>query len=370
MRYLLTSFLPLALMGCPKTPAPEVATPAGDVVPDPVLVSVLGEAMGGVLRVEVRCPSEAERVACMDAAVAARKEVERLNSMIDVWNTEGDIARLNTNAGNGPVSISKDTYRMLVASQVVAAASGGAFDVTIGALSGLWGIPGADLPAPEVIQDRLSRVSWNRLHVQTLEAELEDEEMSVILDGVVKGDAAGVALEQIPQQWEARVHVATEVAVRGEWEVTMDIPGVENQQAIVRVKNTVLVDSGTYIESLEIGGGHYKQVLDPRTGEMASGANVSIVAHSQGAIADALATTLRITGPDTPAVEQLGAWALLMTDDGVVEMGKRGNAVLDWRLVNPDEASGAEDSSPAEGAEIEEEVAEEPPAQPEAAPEE
>jgi thiamine biosynthesis lipoprotein ApbE len=92
------------------------------------------------------------------------------------------------------------------------------------------------------------------------------------------------------------------------------------------VRDTVLVASGVH------RNGPLDGAIDPRTGKPSPGGSWAVATHKQGAIADALATTLLVTGPDTSVVDQLGAWALLMTDDGWVEIGGRTASVQSWSV--------------------------------------
>ena len=80
------------------------------------------------------------------------------------------------------------------------------------------------------------------------------------------------------------------------------------------------------------GSGALSGAIDPRTGTPSPGGLWAVAAHKQGAIADALATTLLVTGPDSPAVDQLGAWGLLMTEQGWVEVGGRTASVQSWSV--------------------------------------
>ncbi|MEC8422499.1 MAG: FAD:protein FMN transferase, partial [Myxococcota bacterium] len=306
--------LPLLAACGPKEPSPTGAAVAS---PDtlPRVITVEEEALGGVVKVDVRCPNASLEPVCKDGAAAAIREIQRIGDIADTWNnTDGDVARINAAAGGEPVAAGEDVLRMVTAGQTVAAASQGAFDITVGALSGLWDVPGADLPDRETIQERLQYVDWTRVRVAGGEVSLEGEGMGIVLGAVVKGDAADRALAHIPQDYDVKIDVGTDYIVRGEWEVEVPLPGAMPRIATFKVRDTALVTSGTWVASSTPGEGFYKQVVDARTGAKADGAAVSVVAHPRGIIADALSTTLRVTGAETSAVEVLGGWGVSFND--------------------------------------------------------
>jgi thiamine biosynthesis lipoprotein len=296
-------------------------------------VRAVGEAMGGKATVVVRCPTAVQVSVCNSAAEGALDEILRIDALTDVWSQDGDIARLNAAAGTQSVELSADAIRMLGTAQTVSASSNGAFDVTVGGVSSMWGIPGAQLPSYEEIQSRLHLVNWTYLQVDATSAMLLSENMSVVVGGVVKGDAADRALSTIPVELDAKVSIASDVSVRGVWEVQVPLPGIVETVATFKVRDTAIMTSGTFIRTDGPEGGHYAKVLDPRSGTEARGADVAIVAHPNGGIADALSTTLRVTGADTQAVSLLGGWAVVFTPDGeVVELGRRGATVRSVKL--------------------------------------
>lgn len=307
----------------PAAPATEIAKETANPV---TLVQRERQIEADTVSVQIRCPTEALSK-CEEAAEIALNEVQRLVDLSNVWNTRGDVAKLNENAGKEPVEITADTHRLLTSAQIVSAASGGAFDVTIGSISGLWGIDGIDVPEEDVLAERLQYVDWTQIALTPKTAKLNREGMSLILDGLVGGDAADSALSLVPMEWDALVNIDGDLAARGEWQVQIPVDAAHGGGNVsMWVKDTVLVASGVD------ANGTLDGAIDPRTGKPSPGGKWAVAAHKQGAIADALATTLLVTGPETPVVDQLGAWVLVMTDHGWVEVGGRTASVQSWSL--------------------------------------
>lgn len=309
------------LLACAHAPQTSAPAPEQDSI---VPATVTGEAMGGALRVVVRCP-RAEHAACLAAGVAAREEVLRLEALATDWKPEGQISALNAHAGQGAVPVSGEVAELLRTSLALAEASGGAFDPTVGALWRLWDFEAGRVPTEAERAEAVARVGWQRLTLGPEGAALADPGMAVTLGGVAQGYAAQAALGQIPARWEALVDVSGDVAVRGAWTIELQHPRRPRGEAFaaVTLRDAVLVTSGDYERAFVRDGVRYHHVLDPRTGLPSTGAMSATAVHPRGDVADGLATALMITGPDTGLAEGLGAWALLFTEAGVVERGDR-----------------------------------------------
>ncbi len=302
-------------------------------------VVVRGEAMGGPLAVTIRCPADAAEAACRAHAEAARAEVQRVETLATDWRPEGEIARLNAAAGQGPQPVSPEIAELLRTALRVSALTDGAFDVTINALWGLWDWDGHRLPDPARLAERLPLVGWRGLHVEGATAWLDRPGASVTLGGIAQGYGAARALALIPEP-EAMVDVSGDIALRGSWRVGVQHPRAEHGAlvAALTATDTVLVTSGDYEHGFVEDGVLYHHILDPRTGMPGRGAMSVTVAHPDGATCDALSTALMVLGPDPRPVEALGAWALLVLPDGrLVEMGDRGEAIRDVELAAPAE---------------------------------
>ena len=92
-------------------------------------------AMAG--RVEITLPGEDSRH--IEAAREALDEVDRLEATLTVFRATSEVAELNRSAAAGALRVGPDVFALLKQSQLVHAATGGAFDVTSMPLSRCWG---------------------------------------------------------------------------------------------------------------------------------------------------------------------------------------------------------------------------------------
>jgi FAD:protein FMN transferase len=289
----------IGLAGCPKSYVPA---------------TVDAEAMGGRVRVVIRCPDADEYIRCMDAANLARDEVHRLDQI--VTSGEGDIAKLNQSTET-VIQVADDLRTLFETANRVSSETDGAFDITVGTLAGLWDFERGTRPNPASLNARLAAVDWQQ--VRLTDAGIERPlGVKVTLGGMAQGFAAQRALALIPDQWEALVEVSGDVAVRGSWTLHIPHPRQPLGHTLARVtlRDAVIVTSGDYEQGFALDGVRYHHILDPRTGYPSNAAMSATVVHPNGAIADALATALLVTGPNVDDVDNLGAWALVIDSDG------------------------------------------------------
>ena len=72
------------------------------------------------------------------AAAAAFAEIARLDAVFSDYRSDSELSRLVERAGQAPVPVSPDLSDVLGRRQQLAEQTGGAFDITAGALTRLW----------------------------------------------------------------------------------------------------------------------------------------------------------------------------------------------------------------------------------------
>src|SRR5262245_33310404 len=114
------------------TACDTAGTPSNDPA---TLVERSRVSMGSELNLTAWTADEANATAAFEAVFA---EFDRLDALMSVWREGSDIVRLNAAAGEKPVVVSRETREVLRAARQISEWTGGKFDVTFGALSGLW----------------------------------------------------------------------------------------------------------------------------------------------------------------------------------------------------------------------------------------
>ena len=251
------------------------------------------------------------------AVAAAREAVERLDDLLSRTDSDSQIARLNTAAGDGAaVAVDPDVAELLAFSQEIARQLPGDFDITIAPVMDAWGFTTEErhVPAPDAL---------------AAAASLARAGMEVDLGAVAKGFAAREAEAAIRDAGgtSAMLDLGGNVTVIGAkedgspWRVAVKDPrDTGSYLCVLALTDVTLSTSGGYERYFEEDGVRYHHIIDPETGYPADSGLLSVtVVSADHLLADALSTALFVAGPE----EALDFWRsrddfelVLCTDQG------------------------------------------------------
>lgn len=267
--------------------------------------------------------------AVLDEAQALCESCERLFSRT---LAESDVARINA-AGGKAVSVDERTCGLVAHALEYCAASGGLFDITIGAVSQLWDFANGVVPTEGDVARALPHVGWEQVEVRGSTVRLADPDARIDLGGIAKGYITDLLCDLFAERGvrDAFVNLGGNVAVlgrneRGEaWSVGVRDPFDEAGSAIVASMRTTagsLVTSGVYERSFERDGVRYWHILDPRTGYPVRTDVVSASVFSQRSIdGDGLTKPLFMLGREEALAfvqRRDGVQALLVDENGAI----------------------------------------------------
>jgi FAD:protein FMN transferase len=229
-------------------------------------------------------------------------ESERLEAIFTTWREDGELARLNAEAGHGPQRASPELVRILLDAKRFARETRGAFDVTVGPLTALWreGERRQTMPTDAEIASARQRVGAERIRVDAERSTVALEPgMSVDLGGLAKGWALDRLGESLRAEGFHRVLLSfggSSLHARGapidapEWRVAAE------DGELLALADTDLSISSSFGQTLEIDGARFSHIVDPRTGRPIGHALWSAVAARDGAVAEAWSTALVVLG--------------------------------------------------------------------------
>lgn len=211
--------------------------------------------------------------ATLDEAVSLCQRFEDLFSR----TIEGsDVWRINS-AGGAPVTVADETADLVAQSPEYSEASGGLFDVTIGAVSSLWDFKNEVVPAPEDVARALPHVGYHNLLVSGNQVTLADPDARIDLGGIAKGYIADRLCDLFAERGvtSAFVNLGGNVKVMGgkpdgsSWSVGVQDPAADAGESLVaklQARDGSVVTSGLYERCFTKDGRTYWHILDPRTG--------------------------------------------------------------------------------------------------------
>ncbi len=236
--------------------------------------------------------------------------VDSLNGIYSDYLATSELGELNAAALQAPVTISLSPalWNMLQLAARAYQLSGGAFDITVGALSKFWRLQRAAGQFPRTLSAQVMRkaTGFNKLRFNdTLHTiYIPVAGMQLDLGGIAKGAIAGEA-----QRYLLANGVASSLIDAGGdivagppppgndgWTIGINVPGTTNQLIATRLRlsNKAVATSGDVYQFLQHKGKRYSHIIDPRTGlGVTSQRNVTVIA-ADGATADWLATACSI----------------------------------------------------------------------------
>ena len=247
------------------------------------------------------------------AVAAARAAVFRVDSLMSTWKPESEISRLNAAAGTGTwTSLSEETVAVLAAAHAVAAASEGAFDVTVGPLMHAWGFRGGARarPQPALLDSVRALVGMAALELDGAggRARLTRAGAAVDLGAIAKGyaldlAAAGMrragAMAGLVDLGGNALAFGPPPGGRDAWVVgILDPRDPDGSIGEIRLREGAVATSGDYEQFFEADGVRYSHIMDPRTGAPAHGVLQATVVAPTGLQSDALSTALFLLGPE------------------------------------------------------------------------
>lgn len=299
-----------------------------------------GFAMGTVI---------SQKVYGAKGQVAMDETMEKIGSLEGLLTfnaSEGDIYKLNENAGKTNVELDPETITIIKKSQQVSELSKGAFDITVGPLVKSWGIGTKQeyVPTVDELQSLLPLINYKDLDFDDRSAGLKKAGQMVDLGGIAKGYAGDVAIQIYKNNGiqSGFISLGGNVVTLGnkpdgsQWKVGIRNPRPSGDQGseivgFVKVTDKAVVTAGDDQRFFEKDGQRYHHILDPHTGYPAKSDLMSVTLITDSSLdADALDTAVFILGLEKgkELIQQYGGVeAVFITTDKKIYVteGLKGN---------------------------------------------
>jgi len=282
-------------------------------------------------------------------AQEAFDEIDRLEEQLSAYRPTSDVCWINRTAFHRPVRVEPGLFDLLQTARRIWQETDGAFDITVGPLVRCWGFfrrggasplsfrrggaGGGVRPSPEDLAAARARVGMQYVELDPAERTVRflREGVELNLGGIAKGYAVQWVADRI-----RRYNVASALVHSGQssiaawgtppplpplrgggrggapfvvppgtlwvggpfgWRVGLGHPRrTDARLGVVRLRDEALSTSGDYELFFEVEGRTYSHLLDPRTGEPASGLWSTWVVASDAAVTDALSTAFFVLG--------------------------------------------------------------------------
>jgi thiamine biosynthesis lipoprotein len=281
--------------------------------------------MGTLVRITLFAPGEQPAREAFHAAFA---RIATLDRTLSDYRPDSELNQVARNAVGHPVGVSDDLFAVLSASQELAEATDGAFDVTQGPVVRLWREARETRRVPEsaALQEAASRSGFRKLHLDPAGKTVRLDQAGMALDvgGIGKGFAASAAVEVLERLGVGRALVAVsgDLAFSGPppgqrgWRIKVhaEDPSAVGVPDVLELTNAAVSTSGSTEQHLDVDGRRYSHIIDPSSGlGLVDDITVTVIAR-RGLEADGLDTAVSVLGLSRglALVERRSAAALII----------------------------------------------------------
>lgn len=211
--------------------------------------------------------------------------------------------------------------------------SGGAFDITVGPLSELWGFSsGAHrIPRPEEIKEAQRLIGMGKIRVEGSGLILNPG-MKLDWGGIAKGWGVDLAASSLLNMGilDGFINAGGDLRCWGhnpdgkKWRIGVKNPRGKGYVGVIETTNTGVATSGDYQRYFESDGRRYHHIFDPATGYPAQGKMSVTVIGPEVALCDALATALFVSSEPETIIRHYPSYGAILVDaaGGISQMGK------------------------------------------------
>jgi FAD:protein FMN transferase len=237
--------------------------------------------------------------------------IDTLNKIYSDYIPNSDLSLLSDQAGTGQkTKVRPELFDILQASKRYSEASGGAFDVSVGALTRLWRKARHLKEPPDSASVRKALATVGHQHIKLYKrgqkVQLKKAGTRLDLGGIAQGYAADKCLAMLHTQGIERAlvdaggDIALGAAPPGQpgWAIQRPVrtpDGITTYETLL-LSNCGITTSGATFRYLEANGVRYSHIVDPRTGWGLTHGRLVTVHAATATDADAWATAISVSG--------------------------------------------------------------------------
>ncbi len=259
--------------------------------------------MDTLISIEIEGPKDGESIANEGMRI-----FQDLQYKFDLNLASSDVSKINLSSGMRPVKVSVDTLEVIRRAIDFSRVTDGAFDITIGAVTKIWGFTNGDYKLPDngEIKEALELVDYKNIDIFDSNVELKKKGMAIDLGAIAKGYAVDKVYDFLKSKniREAIIDAGGTIRTIGDrkkWRIGIKDPsGREDVIGILTLDSGLAVStSGDYERYFVRDGKRYHHVLDPKTGYPANYCRSVTVVSDSAAKSDALSTAIFVLGPES-----------------------------------------------------------------------
>ncbi len=246
------------------------------------------------------------------AGMAALDLIEAIETQLTIYRETSELIALNRLAATEPVEVEPTLFKLLQLADRLWQATEGAFDITCGPLSRVWGFSQRQgkMPTAAELEQARSNVGWQYVELDEATRSVRYKKSGIELN--VNSIGKGYALDRVAEllnRWDIEDsfshgggstllaqgnHQSLE---QGGWLAGIRDPlDPQRRLAEIVLRNEALSSSGNGTQFFELEGRRYGHLIDPRSGMPTEGLLMATAIAPTAAEADALSTAFYLLG--------------------------------------------------------------------------
>lgn len=264
----------------------------------------------------------------IDAVVA---DLQRIDNTYSTYNERSELSLINQKAALAPQAITPEMHRLLFASSRVSELTGGAFDITYASVGYLYNYREKQRPSDEQIESRKDAINHRWVVLTDDTVFFKHPNVKIDLGGIAKGYAVDRAAAILAQQGieHASVSAGGDSRLLGDrlgrpWIIGVKNPRQNPQVADddialrIPLSDAAVSTSGDYERYFidELSGERVHHIVNPRSGQSATGVTSVTIIGNTGLETDPLSTGVFVMGVEKglELVNQLSGIDVIIID--------------------------------------------------------
>lgn len=242
------------------------------------------------------------------AVDAVFAEMERINALMSTYLQDSRVSEINRSAAGSPVMAGKELFDLIERSLDISVLTRGAFDITYDSVGQHYDFREHKRPDEATVQAERQRIDFRQVQLNSLDHSVSFSRpgVRINLGGIAKGYAVerGVAVLVRLGVRHARVTAGGDTRLLGDrlgqpWMVGVRDPRDEERVTVtIPLENEAISTSGDYERFFIENDRRYHHIIEPHSGEPATGVRSATIVGPDAVITDALSTSVFVMGVD------------------------------------------------------------------------
>lgn len=242
------------------------------------------------------------------AVEAIFQEADRIDHLMSTYKDDSEISKINREAADAPVRSGEELYQLIARSLEISVLTQGAFDITYESVGQHFDFRTHQRPDAATIKSELEYINYRfvQLDAASRTVAFQKHGVRINLGGIAKGYVVerGVDILRARGVKNAIVTAGGDTRLLGDrrgrpWMVGIRDPRQAGKVAIsLPLQDEAVSTSGDYERFFDEDGVRYHHIIQPSTGQSASGVHSATVFGPDAVTTDALSTSVFVMGVD------------------------------------------------------------------------